>query len=218
MAMAGTQTAAAMRERFQAIPKPDRDAHQAFSIRVWRGLSWLERAEGAADVDSRFISLWIAFNAIYGHLGEDGRDAQDRISWQAFLARMVEKDADDKLGRLLTSQQAAVLHLIDNQFLFRPFWQKLPNAKDKLHRAVQKTLLDYRHGNTLPILQELFERLYVMRQQVFHGAATSGSKLNRAALEAGTHVLSGIVPAMIDVMIVAGPAVDWGEVCFPPVS
>lgn len=218
METVGTQTAAVMRERFLAIPEPDRKAHQSFSIRVWRGLSWLERAEGAADVDGRFISLWIAFNAIYGHLGDDGRDAQDHATWQAFLARMVEKDAEDHLGRLLADLQTTVLHLIDNQFLFRPFWQKQPDAKEKLRRSVQKSLIRIRQGDTLPLLQELFERLYVLRQQVFHGAATSGSKLNRATLEAGTHVLSRIVPAMIEVMIAAGPAIDWGEVCFPPVS
>ena len=68
------------------------------------------------------------------------------------------------------------------------------------------------------VLQELFERLYVMRQQVFHGAATSGSKLNRTALKRSTAVLARIVPAMVCVMIEAGPGADWGEVCFPPVD
>lgn len=209
---------AQLRTRFQAIPKPERDAHQSFSIRVWRGLSWLERAEAASDPDSRFISLWIAFNAIYGHLAEAGRDAQDHASWQSFLARMVKHDASDALGRILGDQQAAILRLIDNRFLFRPFWQKQPGATEKLRRAVQRTLIDFRQGNTLAVLQELFERLYVMRQQVFHGAATSGGKLNRFSLETCTQLLARIVPPMIDTMIVAGPGVDWGEVCFPPVK
>jgi hypothetical protein len=207
-----------LRERFQVIAKADRDAHQAFSVRVWRGLSWLERAETAGDSDSRFISLWIAFNAIYGHLAEAGRDVQDHASWQSFLARMVERDACDSLGRILTAQQAAVLRLIDNKFLFRPFWQNHPDAAEKLRRAVQRSLIDFRQGNTLALLQELFERLYVMRQQVFHGAATSGGKLNRASLETCTQLLAAIVPAMIETMIAAGPGVDWGEVCFPPVE
>ena len=64
----GMLSACELREQFKAIPAELRDANQAFSIRVWRGLSWLERAEAAGDVEGRFISLWIAFNAIYGHL------------------------------------------------------------------------------------------------------------------------------------------------------
>ncbi|GAA5139768.1 HEPN domain-containing protein [Alloalcanivorax gelatiniphagus] len=34
-------------------------------LRVHRALSWLDRAEHEADPDSRFIFLWIAFNAAY---------------------------------------------------------------------------------------------------------------------------------------------------------
>lgn len=56
-----------------------------------------------------------------------------------------------------------------------------------------------------------------MRQQVFHGAATSGSKLNRTALKRCTAILMQVMPAMIEIMIAAGPETDWGEVCFPPV-
>jgi hypothetical protein len=34
-------------------------------LRVHRALSWLNRAEQEGDPDSRFIFLWIAFNAAY---------------------------------------------------------------------------------------------------------------------------------------------------------
>ena len=63
---------------------------------------------------------------------------------------------------------------------------------------------------------ELAARLYVMRQQVFHGTATSGSELNRTALKRCAAILTHVVPAMIAMMIAAGPETGWGEVCFPP--
>jgi len=207
-----------LRNQFRAIPKEARDAHQDFSIRVWRGLSWLERGEKAEDFEGRFISLWIAFNSIYGHLDEDGRDARDRASWQTFLARLVKEDAEGALGRIVRERQAGILRLIDNQFLFKPFWLGLPDAAEKLRRSVRRCLKCYNDGSTLAVLQELFERLYVMRTQVFHGAATSGSKLNRPTLERSTGVLAALVPEMVRIIISAGPAVDWGEVCFPPVK
>ena len=57
-----------------------------------------------------------------------------------------------------------------------------------------------------------------MRMQVFHGAATSGSRLNRETLDLCTGVLAALVPEMIATMLAAGPEGDWGDVCFPPVD
>jgi len=61
-----------LRRRFKAIPEQTWEANQVFSIRIWRGLSWLERSESAPDIEGQFISLWTAFNAIYGRLQDDG--------------------------------------------------------------------------------------------------------------------------------------------------
>ena len=51
-------TAEGLREQFRSIPKASREANQSFSIRVWRALSWLERAESLdrLDHEGRFIS------------------------------------------------------------------------------------------------------------------------------------------------------------------
>jgi len=210
------QEAAVLRERFKAIPEDRRAANQAFSVRVWRGLSWLERSEAAADTEGKLISLWIAFNAIYGHLDDDGRNAQDRASWQSFLASMVKHDAEDRLGTAVCRGQTAILRLIDNRYVFRPFWLGQDNWKDKFQKSVRYVLRCYQNDGVVGILQELFERLYILRAQVFHGAATSGSKLNRLQISTGTDILAALVPAMVAIMIDAGPEVDWGEVCFPP--
>lgn len=67
-------SAATLRTDFKAIPSDLRTASQPFAIRVWRGLSWLERAQSmpSDDVEGRFISAWIGFNAIYGRADEIG--------------------------------------------------------------------------------------------------------------------------------------------------
>ena len=218
MTEAAGQLAAALRERFKAIPEGRRAANQAFSVRVWRGLSWLERSEAVGDLEGKFISLWISFNAIYGHLDDDGRNAKDHASWQSFLARMVEHDGEDRLGTIIRNEQISILRLIDNQYIFRPFWIGHDNWKDKFQKSVRYVLRCYQNNGVVGILQELFERLYVLRAQVFHGAATSGSKLNRRQINTGTEILVALIPAMIAIMIDAGPEVDWGEVCFPPMA
>jgi hypothetical protein len=213
-----------LRKQFQAIPKERRDANQAFSIRIWRGLSWLERAEQATDDDEQFIALWIAFNAIYGRAdgegdgsGTDGRPG-DRSTWQAFLAEIIRRDGTDILGDLVRRNQMPVLRMIQNKYLFRPFWDRRPNAELVLKKCCTAAVIHFSNHMTTGIVEELFERLYVLRAQVFHGAATRGSKLNRANLRNGAELLSKLIPAMIAIMLAAGPEVDWGEVCFPPIK
>ena len=212
------QTASDLRARFKAIPADQRDANQAFSVRVWRGLSWLERSESAGDVEGRFISLWIAFNAIYGHLSDEGLNAPDRSSWQEFLASIVKFDGADRLGAIMRREQLHVLRLVDNQYLFRPFWGGQKDAPERLKRLRRRVILHLQEASAVGVFEELFERLYVLRQQVFHGAATVQSKLNRSYLKAATQLLSWIIPAMVEIIIEAGPERDWGEVCFPPVK
>ena len=48
----------------------------------------------------------------------------------------------------------------------------------------------YQNRQPVPLLQEVFERIYVLRQQIFHGAATDGSHVNRHTLGMGTRVSS----------------------------
>ena len=68
MSITENRSAVELRDVFKAIPDDRRHANQAFSIRVWRGISWLERSEADFDLEGRFISLWITFNSIYGYL------------------------------------------------------------------------------------------------------------------------------------------------------
>jgi hypothetical protein len=210
-------TADAMRRRFWAVPREVRDTHQSWSIRIWRGLSWLERAEQALDPEGRLISLWIAFNSIYGHEDDANRPASDRASWQSFLARIWKLECPDRLGEVLCQQAPAIRRLIDCKYLFRPFWLGLNDWKSRHNKAVRAMLSNERNGNTLALLQQLFEQLYMLRVQVFHGAATSGSKYKTKNIEDAISVLAGLVPLMIDIILTAGPEQDWGEVCYPPI-
>lgn len=214
-------TAEQLRERFRAIPDADRQANQDFSIRLWRAISWLERAEVANedDLEGQFIPLWISFNSLYGRTGEDGLAVPDHAGWQEFLAAIVKADGEDRIGKILWDEQRQVLKTIDSPYLFKPFWVgEQKDAEGKLQQARRRTMANFGVRASVGLLQELFERIYVLRQQVFHGAATCGSKVNRQTMKMGVTVLSIVVPAMIEIMIVGGPARDWGRICYPPVD
>ena len=43
------------------------DMPQTLSLQIHRALSWLNCAEQKEDYDSKFIFLWISFNAAYAH-------------------------------------------------------------------------------------------------------------------------------------------------------
>lgn len=212
-------TAVDLRTAFRAIPKEKRDANQSFAIRVWRALSWLEQAELASDVDSRFVNAWIAFNALYGRTDEQNHSWGDREAWSTFLAIIWRVDHEGHLRTLLCRKQLPVLRLIENRFLYDKFWlHPQANHVSILSAKVRELLPRFGKHNMLPILDTLFDRIYVMRLQVFHGASTKGSSMNRRTVSACTEMLCEFLPTMIDIMIRNGVGTDWGRVCFPPVK
>lgn len=211
-------TAEALRTAFRAIPKDQRDARQPFAIRLWRAMSWLERAEQAREVEDQFIALWIAFNALYGRLDDQQRAWGDREAMGTFLTAIWDLDSEGQLRRILGKRQLGVLRLIENRYLYDRFWRSPgANHEHQLHRMVRDFLPRFGTHRMLPVLRTLFDRLYVMRNQVFHGASTQGSRLNRRTLTQSAGLLAEILPVMIGIMLARGIEQDWGQVCFPPV-
>ena len=45
----------------------------------------------------------------------------------------------------------------------------------------------------------LFDRLYVLRNQLVHGGATWNSSVNRGQVKAGAEILAFLVPVFVDV-------------------
>ncbi len=70
---------------------------------------------------------------------------------------------------------------------------------------------------TAKILSTLFDRLYVLRNQLVHGGATWNSTINRNQVRDGAAVLGWLVPIMIDIMM-DNPDRDWGKPFYPVVD
>ena len=62
------------------------------------------------------------------------------------------------------------------------------------------------------------DRIYLMRCQVVHGAATYRGKLNRTALRRCSTMLGHLLRTMLVVMIDNGSDEDWGIMCYPPMQ
>ena len=63
----------------------------------------------------------------------------------------------------------------------------------------------------------LFDRVYVLRNQLMHGGATWNSGTNRDQLRDGAAILRNVVPVMADLMMEA-PEGDWGVPMYPVVE
>lgn len=67
------------------------------------------------------------------------------------------------------------------------------------------------------ILDSTIERVYLIRCQLVHGAATYGGKLNRTAARRCSQMLGHLVTTALEVMIEHGAEEDWGRMCYPPI-
>lgn len=199
---------------------------EPFSVRVHRTLSWLSRAEREADdPDSRFLFLWIAFNAAYG--GERdaaGERPREREALATFLGKLVGLDRERRLHACVTDRfSGQVRLLLDNPYVFGPFWSfqnGVPGYADWRHKfegGLRVHAVARAGGDTARILSLLFDRLYVLRNQLIHGGATWNSGVNREQVDDGAEILGALVPITADLMM-DNPDEDWGQPFYPVVD
>lgn len=207
-----------LRVRFRDIPREIRDQHQDFSIRVWRAVSWLERVENlpSDDTEGQFIACWIGFNSLYAQLDEKNHPWGDREAQRAFLERIYNLDTKGRFRKIVSKKQKSILSIIDNKYLQEAFWVDRADAGKELQTQAKDAIMLLHKHHQVKLWRMIVERIYMMRNQVFHGASTKGSSLNRRTLQNCTNILLDFLPACIDVMLDYGINEDWGKVCFPP--
>jgi hypothetical protein len=205
----------------KARQRAERDGWPDFvSTRIHRALSWLRRAEDCGDDDGRFVFLWIAFNAAYANeLGEHRMPENRRFG--EFLERLVALDETGRLRRLLWEQFAGPVRvLLQNKFVFQPYWDHLnglPGSDDwagqfeRANRAATGALMKHDTGKVLGVV---FARLYTLRNQLIHGGATWNSSVNREQLRDANAIMSALVPIVIEIMMDSAGE-HWGEPCYP---
>ena len=193
------------------------------SLRVHRALSWLGRSEEILeDNDSRFILLWIAFNSAYAH--EDAFNeyaTTERAVFQDFFAKLVSLDKSNRIyDAIWTEFSGPIRNLMENKYIFSAFWHH-HNGKAGFEDWLDRFVASNRSfsgavqsGDSARILSKVFERLYVLRNQLVHGGATWNSSANRAQVKDGAAILSFLMPIFVDIMM-DNPNEDWGTPHYP---
>ena len=187
------------------------------NIRLHRAISWLKCAEEHSDnIDVKFITLWISFNACYADNDNYNISLTEKVRFKAFLERLVKLDEDHQFFKLLWYKFAGPVRLlIDNQYAFKPFWDANRGEKIAWETYFKQSKIDSRNylaNQQVPELMGLvLDRLYTVRNQLIHGGATYQGKVNRSQVKDASEILSFLVPLMIDIMI-TNINEDWGTI------
>ena len=195
-----------------------RDAYEeSFSIRIHRSLSWLKRSEQEdKDIDVKFIFIWIALNSAYSIHLDGYKNSGDEQLRSDFFTTLIKNGQNSVHEIIYERFSQEVRSILNNEYILTSFWSDKDNWKVKLKnekKEVQDSLRD--RNQTHYILTILFRRLYVLRNQIFHGGSTWQGKLNRQQVKDGANLLSYLVPVMLEVMM-ENPKNDWGILAYPP--
>ena len=198
------------------------------TLRIHRAIRWLKRAEKESDdPDAAFIFYWIAFNAMYAEYLPTARAQWESESFRAFFEKITRVDERNTIrDRVFDNLKDTILSLTGNPYVFRPYWNHYHKVEDSggshygywvdaLEESKKSVKLRLAVGHTADVLETLFDRLYVLRNQLIHGGATWNSSVNRQQVEDGAMVMSFLVPAVIDLLI-DNPGKFNGPAHYPP--
>lgn len=200
------------------------DCPDAVSLRVHRALSWLQRAEVEMkndDPDAAFIFHWIAFNAIYA---KDQSTDTERNRFKDYFEEVTALDAECRIiERAIRHKfRGPIRLLLNNKYVFQPFWNHhnqvsgFRDWEERFERSKCGARTALERGKTRVVLSILFDRLYVLRNQLLHGGATWKSSINREQVQDGSRIMAFLVPLFIDLMM-EHPHEDWGAPSYYPV-
>ena len=198
------------------------------TVRLRRADSWLRRSEMAEADEEKFIFLWIAFNAAYGvELSDSGEDETESTRFRDFLGEILKRDREGVVGTLLWKTYPGPIRvLLQNHYVFGPFWKwnsgSIPNWRSQFEARNTRVLRSMERGDAHSVLSEVFMRLYVLRNQIFHGGTTFAVGLGREQIRDGTNIMASLVPAILEIMredIAGNPGSEvWGKVFYPRVD
>lgn len=195
-------------------------------LRVHRAISWIGRAEkDQSDHDAAFIFYWIAFNSAYADEERLERNGSgERAHFREFFERLIEHDEEQRIYRVIWKRfQGPIRDLLENRYVFSPFWSHqngIPGYEDWERRFLASARVFVRaihERDTVTILSLVFDRLYLLRNQMLHGGTTWSSSANRDQVESGAAILAALVPVFADLML-DHPDEDWGSPFYPVVD
>ena len=218
-----------MQLNFEKLKKKQRKIRPSFSeligLRIHRCLSWLDRAEQeGSDYDAAFIFLWISFNAAYAEEVFESIGHGQRSAFDDYFQNLIKLDTSSRIYEAVWEHfPQSIRVFLNNKYIFQPFWKdqnKVDGYQDweerfeASKRRINTALVE---KDTKVVLTTLFDRLYVLRNQLMHGGSTWNSAVNRDQVKDGAKILAFLIPIFVDIMM-DNHDNNWGLPYYPVVD
>jgi hypothetical protein len=198
---------------------------ESLALRVHRALSWLKRAEQEQeDFDAAFIFYWVAFNAAYAEDRTEEPMGGERSVFEGYFTHMISLDSKNEIYDAIWDKFSDSIRVfLENKYVFQPFWshhnqvEGYDDWEDRFERSKRKVQYALSNKDTKVVLSTLYDRLYVLRNQLIHGGATWNGSVNRSQVSDGARIMAFLVPLFIDLMM-DNPKSIWGDYYYPVVD
>lgn len=120
-----------------------------------------------------------------------------------YFRKLVSLDADRCIYLAIWQRFSGPVRLLmGSHFLFNPFWQHhngiegFSDWPERFNVSHGAFLRAFQAGDTARVLSFVFNRLYVLRNQVVHGGSTWNSSVNRSQVRDGAAILHFLLPVL----------------------
>lgn len=174
-----------LRQDFRAefTGEPTRQ-YQSLSDRIRRSLSWMKESLASPEATpARFIKMWIALNSLYGRRHYEGRrsDPREQRDFESFVGILLKIGAGAELQHPIRRTRRNIRSLISNPFLWNEYWRGERDYRQRTREAVAEVESAAREGNVKVVLDHVFTRLLVLRNQIVHGSAAADTQATAGA-------------------------------------
>ena len=246
--MSGDLNADNLREEFESIWSGQPSEAEWYrkgcepALRIHRAISWVKRAEKITDDWDKFIFYWIAFNAAYAQYVIPADNAGEKTCFDDYFDKIIKLDCDKRIHSAVWLRYSSIVdwkysrlikHFLDNRFTFQKFWNfhnpahncikahdDCKNWEVSFDKEKQSVRSAIDRKNTKKILCILFDRLYTLRNQIFHGGTSWDSDIaGRNQVKEGADIMSSLVPIFIYLMMEGeSPESEWGHSHYPRIT
>lgn len=195
------------------------------ALRVHRTISWIRRAEMSEDdPDIAFACYWIAFDAAHSEDTATDVETSATALFRMYFEKLLKFDGEGAIFNAIWDRFSGPIRiLLENKYVYQPFWKHVNGVEEfsdwetRFQREREQVNSYLAQQQTDRVLNLLFSRLYVLRNQIMHGGATWNGRVNRDQVRDGAAIMSFLVPAFVKVMM-DHPDEPWGKNYYPRVD
>ncbi len=189
-----------------------------FRIRIHRALSWGKTAEKEERLDEKLIKYWISFNALYGSGFTEFPQVEN------FLGIVISVDKDNLLKNALIEKSNTIKNFFSIPELYDAYWNDERATREDREKEASKysernkdVFIEFVKSGVGAdtVLFKLFDLIYLLRNQIFHGSATYESNNNKSNKKNCIEILEFFIPKITEIMI-NNSNNNWPEVKYKP--